>query len=61
MQNAVLGIFRSDYMIDLAQSSNPAAGDPQMELRQIEFNTFSAAGGVHAAKVAEMHRWAGGL
>ncbi|KAI5370750.1 Putative glutathione synthase, substrate-binding domain, glutathione synthase, alpha-helical [Septoria linicola] len=45
-QNVVCGIFRSDYMLDAAQSC----------LKQVETNVFSASGFAHAQNVAKMHR-----
>lgn len=41
------GIFRSDYMV---HDSNSGHG-----IKQVEFNTFSVAGGVHANRAADMH------
>jgi glutathione synthetase len=50
VQGVSLGIFRSDYMIH-------AGGEDAKEwqLKQVEFNTFSVAGSVHANLVADMH------
>lgn len=45
-QNVVCGIFRSDYMLDAAQSC----------LKQVEMNVFSASGFAHAQNVGKMHR-----
>lgn len=45
-QDIVCGIFRSDYMIH----TNPVG------LKQVEMNSFSAAGACHADRVARMHR-----
>ena len=51
VQDVSLGIFRSDYM--LAQDSTEAEA---LSLKQVEFNTFSVAGGVHSHKAAQLHR-----
>ncbi|KAF2755510.1 glutathione synthase [Pseudovirgaria hyperparasitica] len=46
-----LGIFRSDYML------HDRRGDGQeLDIRQVEFNTFSVAGGTHGNIVGNMHR-----
>jgi glutathione synthase len=49
VQDASLGIFRSDYML-----SNLAG--KEMQLKQVEFNTISCAGGIHSNRVSDMHR-----
>ncbi|KAK4548330.1 hypothetical protein LTR36_010200 [Oleoguttula mirabilis] len=49
VQDVVCGIFRSDYM------HQPCAVD-HATLKQVEVNTFSAAGACHAEHVANMHR-----
>ncbi|KAI1413873.1 glutathione synthase [Hypoxylon sp. FL1857] len=64
------GIFRSDYMLhynhENIRSGKPASdneGDQQLinsELKQVEFNTYSCAGGTHADIVANMHRYLAG-
>ncbi|KAL1982102.1 hypothetical protein VTN96DRAFT_1757 [Rasamsonia emersonii] len=58
------GIFRSDYMLhvqsrddnhdDDDDESNPLAN---VTLKQVEFNSYSCAGGSHANKVVDMHRY----
>ncbi|KAI9653819.1 MAG: hypothetical protein M1831_005686 [Alyxoria varia] len=53
-QDLSLGLFRSDYMLQEGQSSG--ANDAKVSLKQVEFNTFSVAGGVHANKIAQCHR-----
>ncbi|KAF2098149.1 glutathione synthase [Rhizodiscina lignyota] len=53
-----LGVFRSDYMIHLhkEQTSATHATRVDAELKQVEFNAFSCAGGTHANIVANMHQ-----
>ncbi|KAH8434424.1 glutathione synthetase [Aspergillus melleus] len=53
------GIFRSDYMLQgPTVQLGPGSDDPAtLNLRQVEFNTFSCAGAAHADKVADMHRY----
>ena len=41
-QTCVLGLTRSDYMVDYA-SSSPGAPDRELRLRQIEINTISSS------------------
>ena len=50
VQDVALGIFRSDYMI---HQPNPGQA-PQ--LKQVEFNTISCAGGIHSNRISDMHR-----
>ncbi|KAI1451766.1 glutathione synthase [Annulohypoxylon moriforme] len=70
VQHLRCGIFRSDYML---HHDNPRIGReeaiandyiPQFlmgsELKQVEFNTYSCAGGAHANIVANMHRYLAG-
>jgi len=52
VQDLTLGIFRSDYMMHV--DSNQSAQQP--ELKQVELNTVSCAGGVHTNIVSDMHR-----
>ena len=53
-QRTSLGIFRSDYMLHVQNSSDtpPTVVFP----KQVEFNTFSVAGGSHGNKISDMHR-----
>jgi glutathione synthase len=53
------GIFRSDYMLHLNDTSSPDAleNHSQATLKQVEFNAFSCAGASHAKRVADMHRY----
>lgn len=46
-QDVSCGIFRSDYMVHEGLHGG---------LKQVEMNTFSAAGACHAERVANMHR-----
>ncbi|KAL8793591.1 MAG: hypothetical protein Q9195_003854 [Heterodermia aff. obscurata] len=52
VQDITLGLFRSDYMVYVTPQP-----DSRMELRQIELNTFSVAGGAHSNKAAQMHEF----
>lgn len=49
VQNISAGIFRSDYML------HTISGSKDLELKQVEFNTFSCAGASHANKATNMH------
>lgn len=51
VQDRVLGIFRSDYMLQRARS-----GPEDLSIKQVEFNSFFVAGGAHADRIAGMHR-----
>ncbi|KAL8648357.1 MAG: hypothetical protein Q9210_005038 [Variospora velana] len=48
-----MAFFRSDYMMHITPGPDGQSLPPQ--LKQVEFNTFSLAGGVHSAKVSQMH------
>jgi glutathione synthetase len=50
IQDVALGIFRSDYMLHQPSPSQ----EPQ--LKQVEFNTISCAGGIHSSRISDMHR-----
>ena len=50
VQNAVCGVFRSDYML------HQPSGQEEASLKQVEVNTFSCAGVSHAQRIAKMHR-----
>jgi glutathione synthase len=52
VQDLTLGIFRSDYMMHV--DSTESSKRPQ--LKQVELNTASCAGGVHTNIVSDMHR-----
>ena len=43
-------------MLHVEEASGREANDSSLGLRQIEFNTYSVAGGAHANKAADMHR-----
>jgi glutathione synthase len=49
VQDASLGIFRSDYMLS-------ASVGQEVQLKQVEFNTISCAGGIHSNLISDMHR-----
>lgn len=59
------GVFRSDYMIHVQSDSGTDSDDDEEDenwtqnlcLKQVEFNSYSCAGGCHADKVADMHRF----
>ena len=52
-QDLSLGLFRSDYMLHLEE----ARPHQCPELKQVEFNTYSTAGGVHSDRIAKMHQY----
>jgi glutathione synthase len=52
VQNLTLGIFRSDYMLHV----DPTKRSERPQLKQVELNTVSCAGGIHTNKVSDMHR-----
>ena len=64
-QEISAGIFRSDYMLAEEEADADADDDDddddgdgvQLQLKQVEFNTFSCAGGAHANKVADLHHF----
>ena len=45
-----LGVFRSDYMLHAPDPSDPVS------LKQVEFNTYSVAGGSHSNLISQMHK-----
>lgn len=59
------GVFRSDYMLHVKDDSAADSDDDDKDenwtqhlcLKQVEFNSYSCAGGCHADKVANMHRF----
>ena len=65
IQPLTLGIFRSDYMLHSPEEphegeSSPLASKtsglaPEPTIKQVEFNTFSCAGGTHGNIVNAMH------
>ena len=56
-QTMSLGIFRSDYMLDATRGTEDPFFDSASELKQVELNTFSCAGGVHGSIATGMHRY----
>ncbi|KAE8453885.1 hypothetical protein EG329_007661 [Mollisiaceae sp. DMI_Dod_QoI] len=52
LQDLTLGIFRSDYMLHMENQDK----SNKMELKQVEFNTVTCAGGVHGNKISDMHQ-----
>ncbi|KAJ5600958.1 hypothetical protein N7450_002025 [Penicillium hetheringtonii] len=58
VQDISAGIFRSDYMLHLGDSSREQTSNvSKTSLKQVEFNSFSCSGFSHANKVANMHRY----
>lgn len=66
LQKLTLGLFRSDYMVHVdkkrieenSRSQRGAHQDsPDLSLKQVEFNTYSVAGGAHSNKTAELHQY----
>jgi hypothetical protein len=55
VQDLMLGISRSDYMLHASQSGR-AEGVLDIQLKQVELNTVSCAGGVHSNMISDMHR-----
>ncbi|KAF5866912.1 hypothetical protein ETB97_008717 [Aspergillus alliaceus] len=58
-QKISVGIFRSDYMLEGPEAEFPLRSGQTLNvaLKQVEFNTFSCAGGTHANKTGAMHRY----
>lgn len=62
-QNVHAGVFRSDYMLHIEGDGAGSDADVHESwtrnlcLKQVEFNSYSCAGGCHADKVANMHRF----
>lgn len=64
-----MGLFRSDYMVHVPEDYNEEEVEVEVEislkesenaglrLKQVEFNTIACAGGCHAKKVVDMHRY----
>ena len=60
VQNLSLGVFRSDYMLheNRTQSSGGAAEiRSSLIMKQVEFNTYSVAGGAHGNRISDMHKY----
>ncbi|KAI0829589.1 glutathione synthase [Hypoxylon sp. FL0890] len=70
VQQLRCGIFRSDYMLhyghegirnrELMPDGDGSKRIMDSTLKQVEFNTYSCAGGTHANTVANMHRYLAG-
>lgn len=60
LQDLSLGVFRSDYMLHEARAGIQAeqyVGPVPLEIKQVEFNTYSVAGGAHGNRVSDMHKY----
>jgi glutathione synthase len=58
VQDISAGIFRSDYMLHQDDEFQSQSSDfIETSLKQVEFNAFSCAGGSHANRIADMHRY----
>jgi len=55
VQDLMLGISRSDYMLHAPQPGR-VEGVLDIQLKQVELNTVSCAGGVHSNMISDMHR-----
>jgi glutathione synthetase len=55
-QSISAGIFRSDYMLCRGEDRENDPFSSNTTLKQVEFNTYSCAGGAHANNVVDMHR-----
>ena len=55
VQDLSLGVFRSDYMLHEDRSDNDGGTGP-LAIKQVEFNTYSVAGGAHGNRISEMHQ-----
>jgi glutathione synthetase len=53
VQDLILGIFRSDYMLHIDESIRSKTP----VLKQVEFNTIACAGGIHSNTVSNMHHY----
>ncbi|KAH8704949.1 glutathione synthetase [Talaromyces proteolyticus] len=62
-QEVSAGVFRSDYMLHHHQDHDSDGDSDEknwmenVSLKQVEFNAYSCAGGSHANKVVDMHRY----
>ncbi|GKZ33360.1 hypothetical protein AbraIFM66950_003212 [Aspergillus brasiliensis] len=59
-----MGLFRSDYMLHVPDNINEdveisliEGENAGLQLKQVEFNTIACAGGCHANKAVDMHRY----
>jgi glutathione synthetase len=55
IQDLTIDIFRSDYMLHV--SPGDSHQEENIQLKQVEFNTVSCAGGAHANNISDMHRY----
>lgn len=55
VQDLSLGVFRSDYMLHEDRSGDDEGARP-LAIKQVEFNTYSVAGGAHGNRISEMHQ-----
>jgi len=53
VQDLTLGVFRSDYMLHVPQEGPRR----EIQLKQVELNTVSCAGGVHGERASRMHQY----
>ncbi|KAI0592870.1 glutathione synthetase [Biscogniauxia sp. FL1348] len=65
-QSVRCGIFRSDYMLHSIHNGGKATigqknigATAELQIKQVEFNTYSCAGASHANIVTNMHRYLG--
>lgn len=60
VQDLSLGVFRSDYMLHQTRTTTATGeetGTASLDIKQVEFNTYSAAGGAHGNRISEMHKY----
>ncbi len=59
VQELSLGIFRSDYMLHEHRRRDISGGEipTPLVIKQVEFNTYSVAGGAHGNRISKMHRY----
>ena len=56
VQPLTLGIFRSDYMVHV-QGVGRNGRKPSPRIKQVEFNSYTVAGGIHGNIVTDMHQY----
>ena len=59
VQDLSLGVFRSDYMLheNLKKDDDGAEIPRPLAIKQVEFNTYSVAGGAHGNRISDMHKY----
>ncbi len=59
VQDLSLGIFRSDYMLheDRREDDGSVETPRPLAIKQVEFNTYSVAGGAHGNRISDMHKY----